>query len=1161
MKFGSHPASAFVATVTLIAFVATLIGGPMRLAHAVEEVEPADTPNFSDSSNGVRSGADVASSTQKSAKARKAPVSARCSFVHSLSIQVPPGRLGMTPSLGLGYDSARPTESPVGAGWSFGVGRISRSTRLGYPAVTGPKHARTYDPTSELFTAPDGELVPTTDGPTGATRSFAPIRESSPVRYEFVSAQDRWVEHAPNGVKKYYGADPFDGRAMRVVNELGTFSWLLVREEDPYGNDIRYDYHNADSQLRGSRVTAQIAPVLSRVTWGGNRLTGQAAPFAVTTVIDPQDGPLDVLDGGTLLTSRVRRIDVSIDGVTQHTCELGYVTSADTGKALLRTFRRSSPPETTTFHYSEGAPSGPRFSYMGALHAGASDRFYTEGSYWYAGPFARGRSTDETAVQAAGHRAGVKFIDVDGNGTTDAIYHAAGIGTTSTHVLWEESRLQAPSMTGLGSWLSPALGMASVTSKEPTTGLPYFPLGGSFSRSDFTRGLLRDLVDLDGDGDADGVALFTRLLPRNRPNVAVARPPAQPHGLVALPWGEMPIRMHTNTARSGDVVHLDSTVPWPAGVTVESYITATQPRPDETPPPPLVYVVEPKSDVHMPAVDLNGDGKTDLALLKHRAIALLWNPGAAWAFPRDTIALSYSALVDPPPASLVHGDLEADVSRLVRGRRALVFVDEDLLNSPTRPESYVVAHTSAEIVGLSDIDPATPVVFMSAPGVIPTPQMPRPPSTGLPPKTEIPIPTKKPWWLPVIHPDGDVYLPLREKDYYRSHSGGIIADTFRDNFYFVPHVYLMRGEKNRALAAEGQEDTSNFELALQRLLNGEKYGECLVGKCTYPPTINFNTFFADLNGDGLPDLVKAPAPFRLVDGGGEKIVCPHGHEVYLNRGYTFENTENSFANFGFGADDTATGHPLRLVANRDRSCASTRPRMEDSLLGALELLDSGESLYPLGAMAQVDINADGRVDLVVAYQRTADVASSVRQRVFLNTGRGFREATNFDLPADVAIARNLLYPAQAGAMTPNPLALPWPRDGFADTARFVDIDGDGLVDIVSAGFCARTGLLTTSCTPARWYKNRGDIPDRLERIDEPSGAWTEVEYAGPKEGVVTVPEGGLRPPNTTRLVAKVRSSAGPTPVPAGFDAFPVQEVRVSYENYVRDVVSNEHIGF
>ena len=86
VKFGSHPASAFVATVTLIAFVATLIGGPMRLAHAVEEVEPADTPNFSDSSNGVRSGADVASSTQKSAKARKAPVSARGSFVHSLSI-------------------------------------------------------------------------------------------------------------------------------------------------------------------------------------------------------------------------------------------------------------------------------------------------------------------------------------------------------------------------------------------------------------------------------------------------------------------------------------------------------------------------------------------------------------------------------------------------------------------------------------------------------------------------------------------------------------------------------------------------------------------------------------------------------------------------------------------------------------------------------------------------------------------------------------------------------------------------------------------------------------------------------------------------------------------------------------------------------------------
>ena len=98
----------------------------------------------------------------------------------------------MTPSLALGYDSGSLVESPVGAGWSFGAGRISRSTRLGYPAVAGPNSARVYDASRELFTSPDGELVPTADGPTDTLRSFAPVRETSPVRYEFVSAQDRW---------------------------------------------------------------------------------------------------------------------------------------------------------------------------------------------------------------------------------------------------------------------------------------------------------------------------------------------------------------------------------------------------------------------------------------------------------------------------------------------------------------------------------------------------------------------------------------------------------------------------------------------------------------------------------------------------------------------------------------------------------------------------------------------------------------------------------------------------------------------------------------------------------------------------------------------------------------------------------------------------------
>ena len=202
-------------------------------------------------------------------------------------------------------------------------------------------------------------------------------------------------------------------------------------------------------------------------------------------------------------------------------------------------------------------------------------------------------------------------------------------------------------------------------------------------------------------------------------------------------------------------------------------------------------------------------------------------------------------------------------------------------------------------------------------------------------------------------------------------------------------------------------------------------------------------------------------------------------------------------------------------------------------------------------MAQADLNGDGRVDVVLSH--IDSIAGTKEERVYLNTGRGFQLSTSIQIPSEVTLSINVQGPGG------------WPRSSLPDMARFVDFDNDGLVDIVKAGLCLRSAGVNGGCepgsSPAKWYRNAGAIPDRLERIDSTTGAWTTIEYASPKTAALTIPEGGIYPPASTRLVNRIRSAAGPVPTPAGHDPFAVQEVRLSYENFVRDLVSNEVLGF
>jgi hypothetical protein len=222
-------------------------------------------------------------------------------------------------------------------------------------------------------------------------------------------------------------------------------------------------------------------------------------------------------------------------------------------------------------------------------------------------------------------------------------------------------------------------------------------------------------------------------------------------------------------------------------------------------------------------------------------------------------------------------------------------------------------------------------------------------------------------FLPRVDPDGDVWLPLRDHYYLK---GGYFGFTFfPGNFRYVPRVYLMSGGAARGIAPEPDDNASHFERSLQKHLNKGLANECLSLKCTYPPHINFNTFLVDLNGDSLPDLISAAPPRQWQDGMGPLTTCEEGHRIHLNRGYAFE--EVPFETFAHAwVNNADEGSALRLLANRDRLCDVVNPKIDDDVARypAIPGIPGGFPMpaYPAGAMAQVDLDGDGRGDMVFA---------------------------------------------------------------------------------------------------------------------------------------------------------------------------------------------------